>query len=240
MHFQQQQYPQQHQPAYYPNSLNPNQYDQYPNNFPVCAQQNLETYQQVSPSVNNPPSVNNCVNNRFEHLIDSKEEDDSPKLRALLNRKRTNECYNQPSSTKRQRTQENHHSRVKLENGSISPVRSTEDSLDYFEDFAFQKQRPMKTEKCGYEYGTVPMGMTSENLIAASSMPPASTTPLTNHTVNSPIVDGFSTPPQTPKSAIENVNQVSKICDASSGTDSNAWTQNGSDCKYLIVTTCVF
>lgn len=222
MHYQQQQA---QQPSHYPNSLGTHQYDQYQNNYANYAQPNPEIYAQV------PPSANNFDTNRFGAVNDSKDEADSPVLRALLNGKRVSPSYIQSPSAKRQKTQENHYAKVSLENGSISPVR-TEDSLDYFDDYAFEKQRPI-TEKSGYEYGSVPMGMTGENLNAASSIPPISTTPLTTHTVNSPIVDGISTPPQTPKSTIEHVNQVSKMCDASSASDSNAWTQNGNDCKYL-------
>lgn len=173
----------------------------------------------VMPQMDNTPFTSAKFENNSTDV-----EDDSPVLRALLSNKsakRSNTNYNHLSpSTKRPRTQENHYT----ESGIISPVR-TEDSLDYFDDFAFEKQQPI-TEKSGYEYGAMPLGMTGENLIATSS---ASTTPLTNHIVSSPItnyVEGISTPPQSPKeAAIEHVNQMSN--DASSKTDSDAYTQNG-------------
>lgn len=150
-------------------------------------------------------------------------EADSPMLRAILNNKsakRLRPSYTESPSAKR--TKQNNYA----ENGTISPLR-TEDSLDYL-DFAFESQQPI-IEKSGY---TMPLGMTGENLTASTSIPSASTTPLTTHTVISPItnyVDGISTPPQSPKeAAIAHVNQTSTICDASSRSD---YSQNESDGK---------
>lgn len=189
-----------------------------------------------------PTAANDIDNTKFTNAkleIETTDESDSPVLRALLNNKsakRLSPNYDQsPQSAKRQRTQAHHYT----ENGIISPLR-TEDSLDYFDDFAFHKQRPI-TEKSGYEYALdMPLTMTSENLLAfeASTEHVNKTdlkTPLTNHTVSSPItnyVEGISTPPQSPnESAIEqHVNQTSNMCDTSSRTDS----QNGSDCKCRI------
>ncbi|XP_055302929.1 segmentation protein fushi tarazu [Sitodiplosis mosellana] len=200
-----------------------------PNNAHVMCQPNAYNPIEKPTHISQvPAAVNNVDNSRFTSAKfenDSVDVDDnSPVLRALLSNKsakRLSPSYsNQSPSAKRPRTQENHY----VENGTISPVR-TEDSLDYFDDFAFEKQQPI-TEKSGYEYGAMPLGMTGENLIATSS---ASTTPLTNHTVNSPItsyVEGISTPPQSPgDAAIEHVNQMS--LDASCKTDNKAYTQNG-------------
>lgn len=155
---------------------------------------------------------------------------DTPILRALLNNKnieRSSPTYNHSPPAKRLCSQ------VSLDSGAISPVR-TEDSLDYFDDFAFEKH-PI-TAKNGFEYApSMPSGMTGENLIAASSV---AVSPLANRIVSSPItnyVESISTPPQSPnEAAIEHVNQMSNgSCDASSGTENGLWNQNGSDCKYF-------
>lgn len=160
--------------------------------------------------------------------IESADESDSPVLRALLNNKtgkRLTPSYTQSPPAKRQRIQFTENNR-------------TEESLEYFDDFTFEKQQPIKDES-GYVYGAMPLGMTSENLIASSSIPSASTTPLTNHTVNSPIANYVITPPQSPKeAAIEHVNQTSNICDASSRSE----CQNGSDgkCRITIFSCFIF
>lgn len=182
--------------------------------------------------------ANNMENTCFPSLDNATKdtnESDSPVLRALLsnkNAKRSSPTYNQSPSAKRLCTQ------ISLESGTISPVR-TEDSSDYFDDFAFEKQQqhPPIMAKSGYEYApTMPLGMTGENLIAASSIPSSVTTsPLTNPIVSSPItnyVESISTPPQSPnEAAIEHVNQTSNACDVSSGAENGVWNQNGSDCK---------
>ena len=201
-----------------------------PNNAHLMCQPNaynpIEEQTQLSQV---PATVNNADSSRFTSpkFENDSADDDSPVLRALLNNKsakRLSPCYsNQSPPAKRSMTLEANY----MENGAISPVR-TEDSLDYFDEFPFEKQQPI-TGKSGYEYGAMPLGMTGENLIATSS---TSTTPLTNHTVSSPItnyVEGISTPPQSPgEAAIEHVNQMSlRTLDASCKTDSNAYTQNG-------------
>lgn len=215
---QQHQQPHHHQhqhPPHYQNTYASNQYNQYQSNLVGYTQSTRETYPQVPPL-----PVNNLIANEptrtYGPIDQSTDEADSPVLRALLNGKRPSANYSQSPPAKRQKAQESQYV-----NGSISPVR-TEDSLDYFDEFACEKQRPI-IDEIGYEvFGTA---MTGENLTAASSIPP-----LTNHC--NPIVDGISTPPQTPKST-ENVNQnVSKTCDVSSGNDSTTWTQNGNECKY--------
>lgn len=235
-HYQHHQQPQhrQQQPVHYPND----QYNQYQSNFGYT-QHNQELYQQIpmysevrqqnypSAAYTAPvPSAATILDNQFDNASNQTDDADSPVLRALLsnkNGKRQSPSYTPSPAAKRQRTHED-----ALENGIISPLR-TEDSLDYFDDFPIDKRQAI--EKSGYEYNVAPLGMTGENVIAASSIPSTSTTPLTNHSTHltaSPQIEGMNTPPHSPT--------ASAICDASSA-DSKAWIQNGSDCKYL---SCIF
>ncbi|XP_031618807.1 homeobox protein SMOX-1 isoform X2 [Contarinia nasturtii] len=183
---------------------------------PPNAYNPMENTTNMIPQV--PIAAMNAQLPQVNNKNDTTENDDSPLLRNLLsNKKRERPSYSQSPSAKRQRTQENSFS----DNGTISPIETISpkmdqfrDDLDFFDEFAFEKQQPM-TKKSGYEYGHMPLGMTSEN-----------STPITN----SVAFDGISTPPQSPnEAAIEDVNQMSNNCDASSRTDS----QNGSDvaCK---------
>lgn len=194
-------------------------------------------YNTMAKSVHSSPvhAISNNMDNfrtssAFDNATKNTNESDSPVLRSLLSNKsakRSSPSYNQSPVAKRVCTQ------ASLENGNISPVR-TEDSLDYFDEFAFEKQPPPPiVAKYGYEYAlAMPVGMTGENLIAASSIPSSTaTTPLTNPIGSSPItnyVESISTPPQSP---IEHVNQMSNAGDTSSGAENAAWNQNGSDCK---------
>lgn len=223
-------YPQNRSPSYTESRQQTNSNPVYmPNNSDIVCQPNAYNPIEKPTHISQVPArINNMdstlfTSAKFEN-VSTNIDDDSPVLRALLSNKsaqRLSPSYsNQSPSAKSQRTQENHYA----ENGTISPVR-TEDSLDYFDDFSFEKQQPI-TEKIGYEYRVMPLGMTGENQIATSS---ASTTPLPNHIVSSPItnyVEGISTPPLSPKDeTIEHVNQMSN--DASSKTNCKAYRQNG-------------
>lgn len=143
--------------------------------------------------------------NRAAIVEDTQKQCDNPILRHILsnkNAKRSSPAYNQSPPAKRLCTQVSG-----LDSGAISPVR-TEDSLDYFDDFAFDKH-PIST-KNGFEYTpTMPSRMTGENLNAASSV---ATSPL-NPIVSSPITN--CTPPQSPNG--EHVNHMSNACDVSAG-----------------------
>lgn len=72
--------------------------------------------------------------------------------------------------------------------------------------------------------------------LLSNKIPSASTTPLTNHVASSPItnyIEGISTPPQSPnEAAIEHVNHMSNILDASSQSD---YSQNASDGKCRMI-----
>lgn len=205
------QYQQQHQqqPTHYTS-----QFDQYQNNY---------AYSQAPATANNAES-SRLMSPKFEN---DSADNDSPMLRALLNNKsaeRLSPCYsNQSPPAKRSRTLQNNY----VENGTISPVR-TEDSLDFtLYDFTFENQQPI-FEKSGYEHGAMPLGMTGENLVAASS---TSSTPLTTHTVSSPITN---TPPQSPGEAA--IQMSLNSLDASFKTDSNAHTQNGDGkCRIIFI-----
>lgn len=153
--------------------------------------------------------------------VNNMDEADSPVLRALLsnkNVKRPSQNYSQSPSFKRQKIY------ISAENGTISPLR-TEESVDF--DFTLEKQQPINT---------MPLGLNGENLTASSSFPSASTTPLTSHAASSPItsyIESISTPPQSPnEAAIEHVNHMSNILDASSCSE---YSQNASDGKCHII-----
>lgn len=256
---------QQHvQSSHYPATTNTvNQYEQYQNNYAYAHQSPENIYSQNrSPSmpvynetgsqmnVNNsympnhlhgnrqpnvygsletathraqvPPAINNLQSSQLPNVDNSTDESDSPLLRSILKDKSGRKLRpNYYLSTR-----ENNY-------GTISPVR-TEESLEYLDDLTLEQQLPI-TGKSGYEHAALSLEMNCENLNASSSIPSASSTPLTNPSVSSPITSyGISTPPQSPKkAAIEHVNQTS--CDASTGADNRAWTQNGSDCKFRIL-----
>lgn len=165
------------------------------------------------------PPVNSSA---LPNLDNSVDECDSPVLRAILSNKsikRLSPNYNKLPSSKR--------SKLQTENEMISSIR-TEEYLEFFDDFTFEQQQPMKSD--------FKQAMTSGNLIAPSSLPNSvPTTTLTNPIVSSPItnyIEGISTPPLSPKEeAIASVNQTSTNCDASSAVDNCSWNQNESDGK---------